>query len=142
MSEKGDVTEPNAKNVFTTVCKRKGKKKKKESRKGHLKCEKKAVKSCKGASSLLLFSRSPKTRRRVSREKEREKRGEGKDRERERERAKKGDGEEEKQEVGKTALEEWREQRVGSSTGRANYKTQLKWYHENALSNIVSTRRV
>lgn len=51
-------------------------------------------------------------------------------------------GEEEKQEVGKTAVEEWREQRVGSSTGRANYKTQLKWYHENALSNIVSTRRV
>lgn len=72
---------------------------------------------------------------------EREKRGKEKT-ERERERAKKGDGEEEKQEVGKTALEEWREQRVGSSTGRANYKTQLKWYHENALSNIVSTRRV
>lgn len=140
MSEKGDVTEPNAKNVFTTVCKRKGKRKK-ESRKGHLKCERKAVKSCKGASSLLLFSRSPKTRRRVAVRK-RGKRGGKEKTERERERAKKGDGEEEKQEVGKTALEEWREQRVGSSTGRANYKTQLKWYHENALSNIVSTRRV
>lgn len=140
MSEKGDVTEPNAKNVFTTVCKRKGKRKK-ESRKGHLKCERKAVKSCKGASSLLLFSRSPKTRRRVAVRK-RGKRGGKEKTKRERERAKKGDGEEEKQEVGKTALEEWREQRVGSSTGRANYKTQLKWYHENALSNIVSTRRV
>lgn len=142
MSEKGDVTEPNAKNVFTTVCKRKGKRKK-ESRKGHLKCERKAVKSCKGASSLLLFSRSPKTRRRVAVRKRGKKGGKEKtERKRKRERAKKGDGEEEKQEVGKTALEEWREQRVGSSTGRANYKTQLKWYHENALSNIVSTRRV
>lgn len=82
----------------------------------------------------------PKNTEESGREKEREKKRKGKDRERER--AKKGDGEEEKQEVGKTALEEWREQRVGSSTGRANYKTQLKWYHENALSNIVSTRRV
>lgn len=49
-----------------------------------------------------------------------------------------GDGEEEKQEVGKRPVEESRTT-AGSFTARANYKTQLKWYHENALSNIVST---
>lgn len=54
------------------------------------------------------------------------------------ERFKEGDGEEEEQEVGERRRKS-REQRLGSSTGRANYKTQLKWYHENALSNIVST---
>lgn len=72
------------------------------------------------------------------------KRGKRERKGKDRKRAKKGDGEEEKQEVGKT----WRWKSgekngwAGSSTGRANYKTQLKWYHENALSNIVSTRRV
>lgn len=117
-------------------------KKKERKSKGAFEMRKKSGKIVQRREFSTSVLKIPKNTEESGREKEREKRGEGKDREREIERAKKGDGEEEKQEVGKTALEEWREQRVGSSTGRANYKTQLKWYHENALSNIVSTRRV
>lgn len=85
-------------------------KKKKESWKGHLKCERKAVKSCRGASSPL-FSRSQKHEEEESgREKEREKREE---------RKRQKESEKGWRQGGKTrgwknlALEEWREERVG-----------------------------
>ena len=85
-------------------------KKKKESWKGHLKCERKAVKSCRGASSPR-FSRSQKHEEEESgREKEREKREE---------RKRQKESEKGWRRGGKTrgwknlALEEWREERVG-----------------------------